>query len=157
MLSISADSHFCRCHKPCSSFQTAVGLDVLCIIGCALHWAPHLLKSTEKQQDPSDSFILGRTPRMDSMTFGMYFSSGSPSVLRNKDDQGEELRSMCSTFNKCHRFYLQSSILQNDLTFQWKKHFQEKITKFCFDPIVNLRSLRAKNQLLNISLAHHHL
>lgn len=97
-----------------------VGLDVLCIIGYALHWAPHLLKSTEKQQDTSDSFILGRTPRMDSMTLGMYFSSGSPSVLRNKDDQGEKLHSLCTTFNKCHRFYLKSSMLQNDLTLQWK-------------------------------------
>lgn len=115
--------HFCRLvllqvSKPCSSLQTVVGLDVLCIIGCALHWAPHLLK-TEKQQDLSDSFILGRTPRMDSLTFGMCFSSGSPSVLRNKDDQGEELHSVF-TSNKCHRFYLKSSMLQNDLTLQWK-------------------------------------
>lgn len=34
--------HFCRLvllqvSKPCSSLQTVVGLDVLCIIGCALH------------------------------------------------------------------------------------------------------------------------
>lgn len=99
---------------------------------CSLHWAPHLLKSTEKQQDPSDSFILGRTPRMDSMTFGMYFSSASPSVLRNKDDQGQELHSMFSIFKKCHRFYLQSSMLQNDLTFQWKKHFWEKNHQILF-------------------------
>lgn len=134
MLSISADLCFCKCHKPCSSFQTAVGLDVLCIIGCALHWAPYLLKSAEKQQDPSDSFILGRTPRMDSMTFGMYFSFGSPSVLRNKDDQGEKLHSMFTTFNNCHRFYLKSSMLQNDLTLQWKQHFWKKSPKSVLIP-----------------------
>lgn len=90
-------------------------------IRCALQWAPHLLKRTKKRQDFSDSFTLGRTPRMDSMTFGIYYSSDSQRVLRNKDNQGKRLYSMHrvpTNFNKGHRFYLESSILQNDLALQ---------------------------------------
>lgn len=89
---IFAGLHLCRCCKPLQSSQAR----------CTRQWTPHLLKRTKKWQDVSDSFILGRTPRKNSMTSGIYFNSDSQSVLRNKDDQGERSYSICripSNFN----------------------------------------------------------